>query len=67
MIKIKMIKVLHVQMSAEDNAHLQRIKKRAFHAGLDLMGFSTHQGFVTPDEAERKANIEKTLHQIELA
>jgi sugar phosphate isomerase/epimerase len=61
------LEVLHVQMSAEDNAHLQKIKKRAFHAGLDLMGFSTHQGFVTPDEDERNKNVEKTLRQIELA
>ncbi len=58
---------LLVQMSSEDNAHLQRIKKRAFHAGLDLMGFSTHQGFVYPEAAKRKENIEKTLYQIELA
>ena len=61
------LEILHVQMTEEDNAALQRIKKRAFHAGLDLMGFSTHQGFIYPDAEKRKANIEKTKHQIELA
>lgn len=61
------LEVLHVQMTAEDNATLQKIKKRAFHAGLDLMGFSTHQGFVYPEAGKRKENVEKTRHQIELA
>ena len=43
------------------------LKKKAFHAGLDLMGFSTHQGYLNPDKEYRKENIEKTIHQIELA
>ncbi len=61
------IELLLVQMTSEDNTYLQKIKRRAFHAGLDLMGFSTHQGFVSPDQEYRKNNIEKTIHQIELA
>ncbi len=61
------IELLLVQMPKEDNAYLQSLKKRAFHAGLDLCGFSTHQGFVYPDEAARQENIDKTIHQIELA
>ena len=61
------IELLLVQMSSEEDSHLMKIKKQAFHAGLDLMGFSTHQGFVYPDKAKRKENIEKTIHQIELA
>ena len=62
------IELLLVQMkSEEDNAYLQRLKRRAFHAGLDLCGFSTHQGYLNPDPAYRKENIEKTVHQIELA
>lgn len=61
------VEILHVQMTAEDNATLQRIKRRAFSLGLDLMGFSTHQGFVNPDAEVRKKNIELTKHQIELA
>lgn len=61
------IELLLVQMASEENGYLQDLKKRAFHAGLDLMGFSTHQGFVNPSEEYRKENIELTIHQIELA
>lgn len=61
------IELLLVQMTSEENEYLQNIKRRAFHAGLDLMGFSTHQGYIYPDPALRNMNIEKTIHQIELA
>jgi sugar phosphate isomerase/epimerase len=61
------IELLLVQMTSEENNYLQNLKKRAFHAGLDLMGFSTHQGFLNPEEAYRSENIDKTIHQIELA
>lgn len=61
------IEILHVQMISEENEYLQRLKKRAFHAGMDICGFSTHQGFLRPDKSYRKENIEKTLKQIELA
>lgn len=61
------IELLLVQMTSEENGYLQSLKKRAFHAGLDLMGFSTHQGFVYPDKDKRQAEVDKTIHQIELA
>jgi len=61
------IELLLVQMASEENGYLQNLKRQAFHAGLDLMGFSTHQGFISPDPEYRKENIEKTKHQIELA
>ncbi|TWT57364.1 Inosose dehydratase [Thalassoglobus neptunius] len=61
------VEVLHVQMTDESNSALQEIKQRAFRNGLDLCGFSTHQSFVSPDPEKRKANVEKTKHQIELA
>jgi L-ribulose-5-phosphate 3-epimerase len=61
------IELLLVQMSSEENGYLQKLKKRAFHAGLDLMGFSTHQGYLNPDKTYRDENIAKTIHQIELA
>ena len=54
-------------MRSEDNAALQRIKRRAFLNGLDLCGFSTHQGFVYPDKTQRQKNIDKTINSIELA
>ena len=61
------VELLLVQMASEETSYLNMLKKRAFHSGLDLMGFSTHQGFVYPDEAKRQENIDLTIHQIELA
>ena len=61
------VEILHVQMSGEGDAYLQSLKHRAFVNGLDLMGFSIHQGFVSPDAAARQKNIDHTLHCIDLA
>jgi sugar phosphate isomerase/epimerase len=61
------VEVLHVQMRDESNAAVQKIKRRAHSLGLALMGFSTHQGFVTPDVDLRRTNVQKTLYQIDLA
>ncbi len=60
------IELLHVQMTSEEPGYLQNLKRRAFTNGLDLMGFSTHQGFLYPDKDERQRNINRTIHQIEL-
>ena len=61
------VEVLHVQMLDESNSALQAIKRRAFSNGLALMGFSTHQTFVSPDREIRSTNVQKTQYQIELA
>ncbi len=61
------VEILHRQMTSEEPGYLQRLKKRAFVNGLSLCGFSTHQGFVYPDEATRQKNIDHTIHCIELA
>lgn len=61
------VEILHVQMTDESNATLQRIKQRAFRHGLDLCGFSTHQSFVDPDREKRQENVEHTIKCIELA
>jgi sugar phosphate isomerase/epimerase len=61
------IELLLVQMASEETSYLQQVKRQAFHAGLDLMGFSTHQGFLNPSREYRDENIAKTKHQIELA
>jgi L-ribulose-5-phosphate 3-epimerase len=61
------VEILHVQMEDESNATLQRLKRQAHSLGLALMGFSTHQGFVTPNAQERHANVQKTLYQIDVA
>ncbi|HMO15481.1 MAG TPA: TIM barrel protein [Pirellulaceae bacterium] len=61
------VEILHRQMTDESPAALQKIKQQAFLWGLDLCGFSTHQGFVSPDAEVRQKNINDTIHQIELA
>jgi sugar phosphate isomerase/epimerase len=61
------VEILHIQMDNEENGYLQRIKRLAFVNGLCLCGLSTHQGFLSPDRAERQKNIDHTIHTIELA
>ncbi|MFM8735209.1 MAG: sugar phosphate isomerase/epimerase family protein [Pirellulales bacterium] len=62
------VEILQVQMGGDEaNARLQRLKRRAHSLGLSLCGLSTHQGFVSPDPAVRRDNIDKTLHSIDLA
>lgn len=61
------IEFLLMQMTSEENSYLQKLKRQAFHAGLDVMGFSTHQGFVYPDTKTRDEEVAKTIRQIELA
>src|SRR5439155_25334865 len=61
------VEILHRQMTEESNDALQALKRRAFLNGLDLCGFSTHQGFVFPDKEERRRNVEHTVRCIQLA
>ena len=61
------IEFLLRQMQSEENSYLQKLKRQAFHSGLDIMGFSTHQGFVYPEKETRDSEIAKTIRQIELA
>jgi sugar phosphate isomerase/epimerase len=61
------VELLHRQMENEEPGYLQRLKRRAFVNGLDLCGFSTHQGFLSPDADVRQKNIDHTIHCIELA
>ncbi len=63
------VEILKVQFEEKDpaNGQLQKIKQKAFKLGLDLMGYSTHQSFVKPDEAERQSEVDKTIKQIEEA
>jgi sugar phosphate isomerase/epimerase len=61
------VEILHVQMQDESHAALQALKRHAHSLGLALMGFSTHQGFVSPDAELRKTNVQKTLYQIDVA
>lgn len=55
------VELLERQLADLSPAALQQIKRHAFLLGLDLMGYSTHQGFLHPDPAERQKNIDITL------
>jgi len=61
------VEVLHRQMQSEDNAYLMKLKQLAFRHGLALPMLSIHQDFVFPEAAERKKNIDHTVHCIEMA
>lgn len=61
------VELLHVQMDGDSPAYLNSLKRKAFTLGLDLMGLSTHQTFVSPDAAVRKQNIEHTTKCLEIA
>ncbi|MGI8604295.1 MAG: sugar phosphate isomerase/epimerase family protein [Verrucomicrobiales bacterium] len=61
------VELLQVQMTDSTPRALRKIKQRAFSLGLDLMGFSTHQGFVSPDAQKRTDNILKTTQFLEQA
>lgn len=61
------VEILHRQMQDESNAYLQKLKQGAFHNGLDLCGFSTHQTFLSPKKEVRQKNVDHTLRCIELA
>jgi L-ribulose-5-phosphate 3-epimerase len=61
------VEILHRQMTDDSNGTLQRLKQRAFARGVALCGFSTHQGFLSPDAEKRKKNVDHTTRCIELA
>ncbi len=61
------VEILHRQMASEAPDYLNRLKRLAFLHGLDLVMLSIHQGFVSPDPAVRKKNVDHTIHCIELA
>lgn len=61
------VEVLEVQMHTKEDAYLRELKRRALIHGMSLCGMSTHQGFVSPDAAVRKTNIDKTIASLELA
>ena len=61
------LEILQRQFESTDNATLQKVKRHAFVLGLDLMGYSTHQGFLSPDKERRQKNIDHTIDCLEQA
>ena len=62
------VDILHRQMDIPElepftpahRAYLQRLKRRAFVNGIDLICVSTHQNFVKPEAAARLQQVEHT-------
>lgn len=61
------VEILEMQMDRKDAAAVRAIKRQALVLGMPLCGFSTHQGFLSPDVDIRRQNIQKTIASIELA
>lgn len=61
------VEILQRQMANEDRDYVQGIKRCSLIHGIDLCGLSIHQGFLSPDPAVRRKNVEHTVKCIELA
>ena len=61
------VEILHRQMESEDAPYLQKLKRCAFLNGVDLIGLSIHQNFVSPNAEYKQEQIEHTLRCIEIA
>lgn len=62
------VEILHIQMFGDESPNrLQNLKRQALINGVDLCGFSTHQGFVSPDAEKRQKNIDHTIRCMQLA
>lgn len=61
------VELLQMQLPDTTPAALREIKRRAFTLGMPLMGYSTHQGFVSPEPQKRTDNILKTTQFLEEA
>ena len=64
------VDILLRQMEREqrdENEHCRILKRAALINGVDLCCMSTHQGFLSPDKNKRRANIDLTKRQVEIA
>ncbi len=59
--------VLEQQLDRVDLPYLRSLRRDAFKYGISICSMSTHQTFVRPDADERKKNVEKTKHSVDLA
>lgn len=74
-IGVEAVDILHQQMDLEEHApldaagraYLRKLKRHAFHNGLEICNVSTHQNFLQPKPEELTSNVEHTKKCIELA
>ncbi|MFQ5738795.1 MAG: sugar phosphate isomerase/epimerase family protein [Acidobacteriota bacterium] len=61
------VEILHRQMAEESIPYMNKLKRMAFEAGLDLVMLSIHQDFVDPQPEKRQEAIDHTRHCLDLA
>lgn len=61
------LEILQRQWQSTERSELMKIKREAIHLGMDLMGYSTHQGFLSPDPEKRAAQVKHTINCLEQA
>lgn len=74
-IGVEGVDILHRQMDLDEKApvdaaaraYCQKLKRHAFRNGVSLISLSTHQNFVSPDPAKRKAAIDHTIKTLQLS
>ena len=59
--------VLEQQLDRRDLPYLRSLRRDAFKYGISICSMSTHQTFVRVDPDERRENIEKTKHSVDVA
>ena len=59
--------ILQRQLASTAREELMKIKRRAILLGIDLMGYSTHQGFLSPDKEKRRMQVSHTTDCLEQA
>ena len=64
---IQGVEVLHQQMESVESGYLRVLKRTAFLNGVDLIGLSIHQNFVSPDAAFKQQQVAHTIRCIEVA
>ena len=59
--------ILQRQLVSTKRDELMKIKRRALLLGIDLIGYSTHQGFLSPSAEVRERNLNHTVDCLEQA
>ncbi|MGA0845763.1 MAG: sugar phosphate isomerase/epimerase family protein [Luteolibacter sp.] len=59
--------ILQRQLLSTERAELMKIKRQALHLGISLIGYSTHQGFLSPNPENRQKQVQHTIDCLEQA
>lgn len=59
--------ILHRQLASTERGELMKIKRQALLLGMPLIGYSTHQGFLSPSKERRDAQVRHTIDCLEHA